>query len=135
MFSSSFISKCIQYKEDIEYLVQQARNPMQPGGLTLMEDLFKPGDAFHHPESMKPSEYKIVKGVMAHTDIYAENPITAYTIRECVILPTEELLKAGLDASSWHLEEGAFGKGAEHLLDAIIESGRFGRKDKDDKQG
>jgi hypothetical protein len=26
---------------------------------------------------------------------------------------------------SWNLEEGAFGKGAEPLLDAIVESGRF----------
>lgn len=127
MFSPDYITKCIKYREDIWYLIQQARCPMKPGQLNIARELFEAGDAFHCPASMKPSEYKIVKGVMAHTDIYAENPIIAYPIRECVILPTEELLKAGLKASSWHLEEGAFGKGAERLLDAIIESGRFGR--------
>ncbi len=128
MFSPDYISKCIKYKEDIWYLVQQARFPMRPGHIVLAREIYKAADAFHHPETMTPSEYKIVKEVMAHTDIYAENPITAYSIRECVILPTEELLKAGLEASSWHLDEGAYGKGAEHLLDAIIESGRFGRR-------
>ncbi len=127
MFSPDYISKCTKYKEDIWYLVQQARSPMKPGQLNIARELFEAGDAFHHPETMKPSEHKIVKEVMAHTDIYAENPITAYASRECVILPTEELLKAGLEASSWHIEEGAYGKGAEHLLDAIIESGRFGK--------
>lgn len=127
MFSPDYISKCTKYKEDIWYLVQQARAPMKPGHLNLAREIFEAGDAFHHPETMMPSEYKIVKEVMAHTDIYAENPIIAYPIRECVILPTEELLKAGLEASSWHLEEGAYGKGAERLLDAITESGRFGK--------
>jgi len=100
---------------------------MKPGSIIAVRELFEPGDAFHHPETMKPSEYKIAKEVMAHTDIYAENPIIAYPTRECVILPTEELLKAGLEASGWHLEEGAYGKGTERLIDEIIESGRFGR--------
>jgi len=127
MFSPRYISKCIRYKEDIWYLVQQARAPMKPGNIIVARELFEAGDAFHHPETMKPPEYKIVKEVIAHTDIYAENPMIAYPIRECVILPTEELLKAGLEASSWNIEEGAYGKGAEPLLDAIIESGRFGR--------
>ncbi len=76
---------------------------------------------------MRPSEYKIVKGVLGHDDIYAEDPIGGYPINECVILPTEELLKAGLDASHWYLEREAFGQGAEHLLDAIIEWRNFGR--------
>jgi hypothetical protein len=128
MFSPDFISKCIRYREDIWYLVQQARAPMKPGHLNLAREIFEAGDAFHHHETMKSSDYKIAKEVMAHTDIYAENPVIAYPAKECVILPTEELLKAGLEASSWHLEEGAFGKGVEHLLDAIIESGRFGRR-------
>ena len=125
MFSPDYITKCIRYREDIWYLVQQARAPMKPGHLNVAREIFEAGDAFHHPKTMKPSEYTIIKAVMAHTDIYAENPIIAYPIRACVILPTEELLKAGLEASGWHIEEGAFGKGAEHLLDAIIESGRF----------
>jgi len=120
MFSPSYISKCIQYKEDIWYLVQQARGPMKPGLPNVAGEIFEVGDAFHCPASMNMPEYKIVKGVMAHTEIYAENPIIAYATNDCVILPTEELLKAGLKASSWHIEEGAFGKGAEHLLDAII---------------
>lgn len=134
MFSLKYISNCISYREDIWHLVQQARFPMRPGCIVSAREIFEAGDAFHHPETMKPSEYKIVKEVMAHTDIYAENPIIAYTIRECVILPTEELLKAGLEASSWHIEEGAYGKGAEHLLDAIIESGKFAHKGKGDEQ-
>ncbi len=127
MFSPDYITKCIKYREDIWYLIQQARHPMKPGQLNIARELFEAGDAFHHPETMKLSEYKIVKEVMAHTDIYAENPMIAYPASECVILPTEDLLKSGLKASSWHLEENAFGKGAEHLLDAIIESGRFKR--------
>ena len=127
MFSPDYISKCIRYREDIWHLVQQARFPMRPGYIVSAREIFEAGDAFHHPETMKPSEYKIAKEVMAHTEIYAENPMIAYPIRECVILPTEELLKAGLEASSWHIEEGAFGKGAESLLDAIIESGRFSK--------
>ena len=130
MFSPDYIAKCTKYREDIEYLVQQARSPMKPGELTLMQDLFKPGDAFHHPRTMAPGEYKIVKEVLGQTDIYAEHPIFGYPISECVILPTEELLKAGLYASGWNLDDRAFGSGAEHLLDAIIESGRFFNEDK-----
>jgi hypothetical protein len=128
MFSPSYIAKCIRYKGDIEYLVQQARYPFRAGQIIQVEDLFRPGDAFHHAKTMAPGEYKIIKQVLGHTDIYAEHPILSYPVSESVILPTEELLKAGLEASGWDLEEGVFGKGAEPLLDAIVESGRFVNK-------
>ena len=128
MFSPDYISKCIKYREDIDYLVQQARCPFKAGQITLVEDIFRPGDAFHHPGMMPPGEYKIVKELLGRTDIFAEHPIIAYPVSECVILPTEDVLRAGLHASGWNLEGGDYGRGAEHLLDAIIESGRFAAK-------
>lgn len=128
MFSPSYISKCIKFREDIDYLVRRARCPFRPGQIILIEDIFRPGDAFHHLITMGPGEYKVAKEVIGHTDIFAENPIIAYRISECVILPTEDTLRQGLRASGWNLEEGAFGSGAEHLLDAVIESGRFKAK-------
>jgi len=125
MFSPSYIKKCIMCREEIWRLVQQGRTPMTPGHLKAAKEVFRAGDAFHHPQTMKPTEYKIVTGVIPYTDLYADDPLIAYRLRECVILPTEQLLMAGVKASGWHLDEGAFGKGAEHLLDTIIESGRF----------
>jgi hypothetical protein len=123
IFSASFIEKCTKYKDSIEHLVQQARSPMIPEKVNLItRGIFEAGDAFHHHETMKPAEHKIVNGVLAETEIYAEDHMIAYPIGECIILPTEELLKAGLEALAWFLEDAAFGNGPEHLLNAFIES-------------
>jgi hypothetical protein len=122
MFSESYVGKCVKYRKEIEALVRQFRCPFKEEEPTKPECLFRQGDAFHHPPSMKPGELKFVKDVVGETDIVAVDPLISYRASECVLLPSEELLRASLCADSSHPLSKDFRKGAERLLDVIVEA-------------
>jgi hypothetical protein len=118
MISASYIDKCIMAKDEIEYLVLQARgglHPDRPG-----PDIFQGGDSFHHQGLMKKGESKTVRQVLRYTALISDDPTEEYPIEECILLPTEELLREGLKAVVWNADDRLRGMGPEVLLDEII---------------
>ena len=121
--SESYITKCIKWDEEIMHLILSVRSPFKPNLTILPRSGYEKGDLFHHPKSMKSTEYGTVKQVIADSKIESkglENIL--YPVDECIFIPTEQQLREGLEATHWSLSNDAYGKGAEHLLDSIIES-------------
>ena len=124
MFSKTYIEKCIKFKVGIHHMVTAARGWTDTRGVPL--EMFRADDYFHHAKTMEEGTYKQAKEVKDHSCLYADDPIVQYPVEDCVLLPTEELLRAGLLAIHWSVGDQARGKGHEHLLDEIIKSGKLG---------
>jgi len=122
-FSESFIKKCIKMDDDIMHLILSIRTPFKKDEMIVPRCGYKKGDIFHHPKSMKSTEYGTVKEVIADKEIESEEGKNIlYPVDECIIIPTEQQLKEGLEVTGWYLGDDAYGKGAEHLLESLMKS-------------
>ena len=121
MFTQDYINKCIEFCDEISHLILQVRNPMKWGQIVMTTYIFQPDDAFHCLKKMAPSEHKTVKEVIRDSVLIADDPSEEFPIVDCVILPTEQQLKSGVEAVIGNLRTDAYGQGPERLLDAIIE--------------
>ena len=122
MFSTSYIKKCKDVKDKIFYLLSQARCPFREGESIEPKVILMVGDYFHHAESMKGEEVRVVKETRPDGSIFSDDPRISYPEGECVLIPTVNQLRKGLEAVNRFLADDDFEHGEEYLLDKIIES-------------
>jgi len=80
---------------------------------------------------MEKGEVKEVKELagLAGDIIYSDSNVYEYPAEKCVIIPTEDQLRAGLEASSEYYGPEAYGNGPERLLDEIIKARGLDREE------
>jgi hypothetical protein len=119
-FSNSYVEKCLQYSDDIDYLIGRSRGLFAGKSIETPRYYFRVGDYFHCPELMDPFDVKEAKTINQYS-ISAGIPSEEYPTDKCIYIPTEDQLAEGLKACNLSMGLDAHGQGPEILLERYIE--------------